>query len=265
MFREKMKRIAETKSIAFGTHVFCGTPMLTEAIASCGFDAVWIDMEHTAIDKAAVLDNLIAIKAGSKGETAAFVRIPWNDMVLAKPIIDMGPDAIIFPYVRNAEEAKNAVASCEYPPAGIRGYGPLRALGYGSDTPLNYVKNTCREMLRIIQVEHIDCVNCLEEILKIDGIDGFIVGPNDLSGSLGHIGEYRHPDMDPVYDHIGDILRGTGKLFGVSLGFEPEFICQWIDRGVNIVFTGHDVGYVYEGAIRIKKGLNEITKSHINR
>ena len=82
-----------------GTHVFCGAPMLTEEISMSGFDAVWIDMEHTAIGKAEVLQNLIAVRAGG---AYSFVRIPWNDAVQAKPIIDMGTDAIIFPYVRSA-------------------------------------------------------------------------------------------------------------------------------------------------------------------
>ncbi len=258
MFRKKFGEIIRSGGTASGTHVFCGTPMLTEAIAGCGFDAIWIDMEHTAIDKQDVLNNLIAVRSGSLGKTAAFVRIPWNDMVLAKPIIDMGPDAIIFPYVRSVDEAKAAVAACAYPPAGVRGYGPLRALGYGADTPMNYVSCTSSEMLRIIQVEHIDAVNCLEDMLKVDGIDGFIVGPNDLSGSLGHIGDTMNKEMIPVYDRIGEILRGSGKLFGVSVGYDETIIKQWIDRGINIIFTGNDVGYVYDGAMSVKTGLKKI-------
>lgn len=102
-------------------------------------------------------------------------------------------------------------------------------------------------MLRIIQIEHIDAVNDLERIAAVKGIDGFIVGPNDLSGSVGHIGRPNHPDMMPVYDRIGKILSGTGKLFGVSLGFDAEVIGQWLSRGVNTVFTGTDVEYIRAG------------------
>lgn len=227
-----------------GTHVFCGAPMLTEEISMSGFDAVWIDMEHTAIGKAEVLQNLIAVRAGG---AYSFVRIPWNDAVQAKPIIDMGTDAIIFPYVRSAEEAEYAAASCAYPPDGIRGYGPLRAGDYGGISQTEYVDRHFRDMLRIIQIEHIDAVNDLERIAAVKGIDGFIVGPNDLSGSVGHIGRPNHPDMMPVYDRIGKILSGTGKLFGVSLGFDAEVIGQWLSRGVNTVFTGTDVEYIRAG------------------
>lgn len=110
--------------------------MLTEALAMSGFDAVWIDMEHTAIGKEALLNNLIAIRAGG---AASFVRVPWNDPVQTKPLIDMGIDGIIFPYIRTVEDAKLAVASCAYPPEGIRGYGPLRSLEYGKISKQEYV------------------------------------------------------------------------------------------------------------------------------
>ena len=134
----------------FGTHVFCGAPPLTEAISLAGFDMIWIDMEHTAIGIESLQNNLIAARAGG---TPAFVRIPWNDKVLAKPVIDMGPEGIIFPYIRSADDARAAVASCEYPPAGERGYGPLRALDYGRITQTDFVDAVYRKMWRIIQIE----------------------------------------------------------------------------------------------------------------
>jgi len=241
-----------------GTHVFCGAPMLTEALGLCGFDAIWIDMEHTAIGKDQVLNNLIAARAGG---AASFVRVAWNDFVLTKPIIDMGPDAIIFPYVRTAEEARFAVASCAYPPAGMRGYGPLRALDYGNISQIDYVDNRFRDMLRIIQVEHIDAVNCLEELVALEGIDGFIVGPNDLSGSMGHIGRPNHPDMMPIYDKIGKILKDSGKLFGVSMGFQDEIVAQWLERGINTLFCGTDVEYVNRGASALFTNMNRLSRN----
>lgn len=223
-----------------------------------GFDMLWIDMEHTSIDKDRLLGNLIAAHSGG---TPAFVRIPWNDMVLAKPVIDMGPDAIIFPYIRTADDARRAVAACEYPPKGIRGYGPLRALDYGAIPQVDFVDREYRKMWRVIQIEHIDAVNHLEEICDVEGIDAFIVGPNDLSGSVGHIGRVTHPDMMPIYDHLSAILRKRGKCFGVSMGFIPEVIDQWLTRGARMIFAGNDVGYVYEGASAVKQGLLDLTQA----
>lgn len=242
----------------FGTHVFCGAPPLTEAISLAGFDMIWIDMEHTAIGIESLQNNLIAARAGG---TPAFVRIPWNDKVLAKPVIDMGPEGIIFPYIRSADDARAAVASCEYPPAGERGYGPLRALDYGRITQADFVDAVYRKMWRIIQIEHIDAVNALDEILDVDGIDAYVVGPNDLSASMGHIGRTDHPDMMPVYDLIGRKMKDHGKFFGVSMGFVPEVIKQWLARGARMIFAGNDVGYVHEGANAVLDGLKSLTQN----
>lgn len=247
---EKLKK-GET---VYGSHIFCGEPSLTEAMSEIGFDVLWIDMEHTAIGIESLQNNLIAARAGG---TPAFVRIPWNDKVLAKPVIDMGPEGIIFPYIRTAEDARNAVAACEYPPKGERGYGPLRALDYGGITQVDFVDRIYRKMWRIVQIEHIDAVNNLEEIVNVDGIDAFVVGPNDLSGSVGHIGRVTHPDMMPIYDRIGEVMRKYNKVFGVSMGFVPEVIEQWKRRGAQIIFAGNDVGYVYEGATAVLKGLKQ--------
>ena len=252
--REKLRN----RQFIKGSHVFCGAPMLTEAMALCGFDAIWIDMEHTAIGKEQVLNNLIAVRAGG---AASFVRVAWNDFVLTKPIIDMGPDAIIFPYVRTVEEAKYAVASCAYPPEGMRGYGPLRASDYGGISQIDYVDTRFRDMLRIIQIEHIDAVNCLEELVTIDGIDGFIVGPNDLSGSVGHIGRPNHPDMMPIYDRIGEILKGTDKLFGVSLAYDEAVVAQWLARGINTLFCGTDAEFVHRGADNLYQTMKQIEEN----
>lgn len=255
------KRLHEklrTGETVFGTHIFCGTPILTEAIAQCGFDVLWIDMEHTAIDIAAVTANLIAARAGG---TPAWVRVPWNDPVRVKPVIDMGADGVIFPYVRTAEEAALAAASCTYPPDGVRGYGPLRALDYGAITQDEFVHKTYRDCLRVIQIEHIDAVRNLPEIADTEGIDAFIVGPNDLSGSIGKIGEVRCPEMLALYREIADVLRAKHKPFGVSMGYNREIVEDWLSLGANIIFTGNDVGYVYEGAVRVREGYDEISRS----
>jgi len=239
----------------YGSHIFAGMPIFTEAMAQSGFDVLWIDMEHTGIGIESLVNNLIAAKAGG---TPAWVRIPWNDPVRAKPVLDMGADGIIFPYVKTREEAELAAASCSYPPEGIRGYGPLRALEYGRLTQMEYVNKTYRECLRIIQIEHIDAVKNLREIVSVDGIDGFIVGPNDLSGSVGRIGEVKHPELYELYEEIGRIIRESGKPFGVSTGCDREFLSYWKSIGATILFAGNDVGYVHEGAVKTRQLFSEI-------
>jgi len=238
--------------IRLGTHIFAGYPMLTEAISQCGFDLLWIDMEHTGIGIESLCNNLIAARSGG---TEAWVRIPWNDPVLAKPVLDMGADGIIFPYVRTAEEAELAVQSCSYPPQGIRGYGPLRALDYGTISQMEYVHKTYRKCRRVIQIEHIDAVRNLPAIAAIDGIDAFVVGPNDLSASVGRIGEVRHPELIALYREIATVLRDCHKPFGVSTGFDPTVMRDWAELGATLLFAGSDVSYIRDGAAATKEAM----------
>jgi 2-dehydro-3-deoxyglucarate aldolase/4-hydroxy-2-oxoheptanedioate aldolase len=246
----------KNKELLFGSHIFIGHPALTECMAQTGFDLLWICMEHTAIGHETLLNNLIAAKAGG---TPAWVRIAWNDPVLAKPVLDMGADGIIFPYIRTVEDAKLAVAACTYPPIGIRGYGPLRAFNYGAMTQDEFVTTEYRKCARVIQIEHIDAVHNLREIAKVEGIDCFIVGPNDLSGSVGLLGQVRHPEMYKIYHEICAILRESGIPFGVATGYDKEWINEWKEMGATLFFCGMDYTFVQSGAANLlEKYKNDI-------
>ena len=118
-------------------HITLSDPAMTELCAKLGYDFLWIESEHSPMDYQNVLMNLIA---SSSGGTPAIVRIPWNDAVLAKKVLELGPDGIIFPMVCTKKEADDAMASTLYPPLGNRGYGPQRAVFYGLDDSVEYVK-----------------------------------------------------------------------------------------------------------------------------
>ncbi len=244
----------EKGEVLKGGYIFCGDMMLTECIAQIGYDVLWIDMEHTAIHKGKVLENLIAAKAGG---TPAVVRIEANDPTLAKPILDMGPDGIIFPYIRSAAEAAAAVAACEYPMGGERGYGPLRAIDYGGKNALEYVTKNYRRTWRMIQIEHIDAVNDLENIVQTEGVDMYIVGPNDLAASMGHLGHIEHPDVVAACDKIGEVMNKHGKWFGVATFNNEEIIKAWVKRGAKVVFAGSDVDFIHNGAKQNLKLMKE--------
>lgn len=243
---EKMAR----GELCYGSHIFGGLPIMTEAVSQCGYDVLWIDMEHTGIGTESVINNMIAARAGG---TPAWVRVPWNDPVRVKPIIDMGADGIIFPYIRTVEDAELAVASCTYPPDGIRGYGPLRALDYGKITQMDFVKKYYRDCKRVIQIEHIDAVKNLREIAKVKGIDAFIVGPNDLSASVGKIGLVRDPELIEIYKEICAILKEAKIPFGMSVAYNKEVINEWVEMGATLLFCGSDTGYVNDGAMATLK------------
>jgi len=242
-----MQQMKEKKLIV-GTHVTVTEPSITELMGNLGFDFVWIEGEHSPLDKQAIQNHIIAAKAGN---TASFVRIPWNDPVLAKPILEMGPDGIIFPFIRTKEEAELAVASCRYPPKGIRGFGPRRANRYGT-IPINeYINNVEKSFLIILQIEHIDAVNNLEEILSVEGIDTIVVGPNDLSGSIGLLGQTRHPEVMKLFDKIAEKSIKAGVPFGVSMGMDKESLREWVQRGVSWIGSGNESSYIVDAGGRI--------------
>jgi 2-keto-3-deoxy-L-rhamnonate aldolase RhmA len=226
-----------------GTSVNLTDSSITELLGSIGYDFIWIDMEHTGNDKKDVLQHIIAAKAAG---TASFVRIAWNDPVLAKPILDMGPDGIIFPFIRSAEEARLAIKSCIYPPKGQRGFNPIRAVRYGVDNVAEYIEDCENRIFKMIQIEHIDAVDCMKEITEIEGIDALIVGPMDLSGSVGKLGKTRDKELLKIMDKIAAIGAKSKIPLGVAIGYSPVDIQEWINRGIKIISVNGDTGFLLE-------------------
>ena len=141
----------------------------------------------------------------------------------------------------------------------MRGWGHQRAADYGAVSQKDFSEKLYRKTLRIIQIEHIDAVNNLESILSVDGIDGFVVGQNDLSASVGHLDDPNGEEMQPVYDRIGKILAPTGKLFGVSMAPIESCLKKWLSRGANCLFCGTDIDYIHTGAADVKARFDKIT------
>ncbi|MCI9483146.1 MAG: 4-hydroxy-3-methylbut-2-en-1-yl diphosphate synthase [Clostridiaceae bacterium] len=234
---------------AIGTHAQLGSPVMMEIMGMAGFDAVWIDTEHTAIDKQDLLHSVIALNGYG---AAAIVRIPWNDPVLAKPVLEMGVDGMIFPYVRSADEVRTAMEACLYPPLGCRGFGPIRANRYGMMGSEEYLNGYIDRTFRIAQIEHIDAVEQIGEIVQVEHLSGIVLGPNDLSGSLGLLTQTSHPDVQRCFDLVAKAAHRANLPFGVSTGYGAgqagAAMRQWLDRGANFVFVGSDIAYAASGA-----------------
>ena len=257
----KIERIEEklrNGETIYGTHSAMGGAVTTEIYGTVGFDALWIDMEHGCIDKK---DLLTAIIGAAGSDMVTFVRVPWNDMVQVKPILEMGCDGIIFPMITTAEEARYAVASCAYPPEGVRGFGPCRCIQYGKIDAQDYIHNYSKKIWKIVQIEHIKAVENLDEILKVDGINMFIIGPCDLSGSIGLLAQTKHPDVKAVMDGIAAKLKAAGKPFGVSMGYDEEAIRDWVRRGASFLFADNDINYLYNGSANTLNNLKRLSNS----
>lgn len=181
-----------------------------EILATAGFEWLTIDIEHSAIDIQTVQNLIGHIQANGM---EALVRVSKNDEVIIKRVMDAGANGVIVPMVKNVEEAEQAVSYVKYPPIGKRGVGLSRAqhYGVGFESYKNWVQN---ESVVIVQVEHIDSVTNLEGILDVEGVDGIIVGPYDLSASMGKPGMFGDNDVKEVLNEIDRITLAKEKILG---------------------------------------------------
>ena len=236
-----MEKLARGEK-ALGTHIMSRDIQMTEMIASLGYDYLWIDMEHSALQSTEVEDHLMAARCIG---TPCLVRIPWNDPVLVKPILEMGPAGVIFPMIRSYEEAKKAVANCLYPPRGVRSFGPRYAAHYGQDPVDAYVKQTEEDTMRIIQIEHVDAVNDLDRIVTVEGLDAFIIGPMDLSASVGKLGKIHDPEVSGLIDTTIQKIHAAGKLVGVSFGLcGRDEIAWWREHDIDFISLANEMDFV---------------------
>lgn len=252
----KLKEKLNRNEPVIGSMVNFGDSAISELLASIGYDLIWIETEHTALDKKDIQLHMMAIQGAG---AAAIVRVPWNDPVMVKPILDMGADGIIFPMIRTAADASLAVSSCVYPPLGIRGYGPIRASRYGIVGQNEYM-NGC-DIFKIMQIEHVEGVENLEDIVGTAGVDAIIVGVNDLSASIGRLGEPDHPEVKQLLATIGEVAGKTGIPFAAAL-YNPKGIQEWIELGINWIVVGGDIGFLKKSAEDALSGTKELFGKH---
>jgi len=214
-----------------------------EVIAGAGFDWILLDMEHSPND----LENLLAqLQAAAPYATHPVVRVPWNDMVTIKRVLDVGAQSLLVPYVSTPQEAASAVASTRYPPKGVRGVaGTTRATRFGRIK--DYARRAHEELCLLVQVETQAALDNIEAICAIDGIDGVFIGPADLHASLGYTGEIAHPEVKPRIDDAIRRIRKSGKAPGILTPNEAD-ARRWLDCGALFVAVGADVGILARGA-----------------
>jgi 2-dehydro-3-deoxyglucarate aldolase/4-hydroxy-2-oxoheptanedioate aldolase len=242
-FREKLRR----GQVCLGTVISLSDPTITEALCPL-FDFLWIDMEHSVLSLEAVQAHVMATKGSG---TAPLVRVPWNDPVLIKPVLDLGAAGVIVPMVRTAEDVRRAVAACLYPPEGIRGFGPRRPSNYGRLGGPEFCRDANARVLPIAQVEHIEAVENLDQILGVPGLASIALGPNDLAGSMGVIGQPGHPDVLRALESVITRCRQAGVPVGISVGDDPEVLAGWVARGVHWLAMGGDVSLLLRAATQV--------------
>jgi 2-dehydro-3-deoxyglucarate aldolase len=226
------------RKLSIGSWLSWGFSPTTEIMAKAGFDWLVVDMEHTAIDYAEAQQMIQTIDLAG---CIPLVRVGDNDPLIIKRVLDCGAHGVVVPMINSPDEAKRAVDAAYYPPKGSRGVGLSRAQEYGMGFPA-YRDKALEETVVIVQIEHIQGVENLEAILAVDGVDGFIVGPYDLSGSLGHPGNFAHPEVQKALAHVVTVMRASSKPGGYHVvATDHDELRQRIQDGYTFVAYGDEM------------------------
>lgn len=217
-------------------------PDVSDLLSRVGFDYLWIDLEHSALDVAHAQAHIQA--AG--GRCPCIIRVPEASEAWIKKALDTGCVGVIIPQIRAAAEARAAVAWCTYPPAGRRGAGPTRAHGWGLSFG-DYVATANDALAVILQIEHIDAVRDIKAILQVPGITALFVGPYDLSGSLGLLGQVGHPQVQDAIERVIAACRAAGMPLGLYVG-DAVGARAGIARGFTMIALSSDAGLLLGAA-----------------
>jgi 2-keto-3-deoxy-L-rhamnonate aldolase RhmA len=242
-----------------GTWIMSASPLVAEAIGHAGFDWGVIDMEHTPLDMMDVVHLLQAV-AGTK--LIPVVRVPWNDPVVVKRVLDAGAATVLFPFVQNAEEARRAVAATRYPPQGMRGMAGMgRASKFG--TVPNYLTTANKMMGVIVQLETPQAVAQLDAIAAVEGVDAIFLGPADLSASMGHVGQLTHP---AVMDLMTQAARRCAELKMPcgTVGGTPEVVAQYRAAGFSFLAIASDLGLLMRSAQAALTAMRTASGEHVH-
>lgn len=253
----KIKEKVLNGELCFGTHVSNAEPWYYEVCGKLGYDYIWIDNEHAGMSMPMTQNALVATNAGG---AAAFVRVPNHEMTDLKPVLECGPDGIIFPMVNTAEEAEHCAKMTMYPPKGTRGFGPLRALDYGIMPLDDYIATADSRILKLMQCETKEAVDNLNEILDVDGVDVIIVGPMDLSASVGKLGKLDDPEVVALMNKVIQTCKERQKPFGLSIGMNLDLVSHFIYNGATFVSLGTPIDYFVSMSKDIIEKVREIER-----
>lgn len=234
-----------------GTVLALPSPEITEMLASMDLDWLWLDMEHSVIDAPTMQRMLQA----THNKIPCLVRPPSHDEVWIKKILDAGADGLLVPMVNSAEDAERIVQMSKYPPLGRRSVGIARAHNYGLGFQ-DHLDNANKDTTIIVQIEHIDGVKNIEAIINVPGIDGILIGPYDLSGSMGKPGKVNDDDVQKNITTARTCAQQAGKTVGIFTA-GPDNVATLKEQGYDFIAVGIDsmmLGQAYEEMLRKTRG-----------
>ncbi len=253
MYPNPLKKKLQAGELALGSALPALSSAMTTMICRTGIDFLWIDTEHAPYATESL--DAIPVLARNQG-VAPMIRVAWNDPALIKKAFDVGAVAVMVPQVNTAEEAALAVQYARYPPLGQRGVSPNWPQIAGEDW-VNVIKTANEETVLILQIESKQAYENLEEIAKVPGIDVLLVGPMDMSASLGMITDMQNKAVQEIMQDIPKRLQGTGIVTGTTLESVTE-LQQKIDWGYRFLNIGSILGY----GVKALNGHVETLRNH---
>ena len=257
--KNTMKEKLAAGQVVVGAQLRFGSASIAELFGHAGFDYLVLDAEHAPQTSVGIQSQLQAI-----GCTPAtpFVRLRKNDPDLMRPYLDMGALGVLVPFVNTAEEARLGARALRYPPVGTRGYGPARASKYGMDA--DYHRNANDEMFYLMMVEDALAVKNIDEIMAVDGVDSYMLGPADLSFSLGVPLQMDHPKMKDAIKTVIRAAQKAGKPVGSAVYggdmFEPDTYQRFVDQGFNLLLVGGDEWMLNYGCRKLLAAVSSIKR-----
>ena len=234
--------------VALGVTASIPHPDITEILGKIGFDYIHFDTQHTPLSIQSVQTMMQSM---SFSQTTPIVRVQWNNISMINRALDIGAHGIIVPFVNTKEDAKKAVQYATFPPKGVRSYGPRRAMMRDPE----YMATSDEEILVIPQVETKESLDNVEDILSVDGIEAFFVGPYDLSRSLGVFTKWNHPTFEKALEKVLEVAEKTGTTPGLLAMIED--IEKTVERGFRLINIGGDVSFLTEAATTtLQRGRN---------
>lgn len=239
----RLKARMQAAEMLTGIWIGSGAEATAEALSLVGYDWMLLDGEHGPIEVSALLPMM---RAAALGGIDVVARVPWNDPVLIKRVLDIGAQTLMIPFVQNADEARAAVRAMRYPPHGIRGAaGVTRAGRYG--TASDYLAGANAQVSLIAQAETAEAIACVGEIAAVDGVDAVFVGPSDLAASMGHLGHSGHPDVQTAIAQAARDILAAGKTPSI-LALDAAGARAYRAMGYRLIAAGLDMHLLVQAA-----------------
>ena len=249
--QNNLRKKLQNGELVLGTILSLNSPDVAEILSGIGFDWIFIDAEHSTLDP----QNLKALFQAVGESTPCVVRIPALDEIVVKKTLDAGATGLLVPQVRNAGQVEQLVTWGRYYPEGSRGLGFGRAQGYGLKVG-EYLETANENILLSVQAERAEAVKNIEDIVQVDGLDAVLVGPYDLSASMGLPGQIDHPDVQAAIQHVADVCKKAKMPIGI-FGMNADAVLSYIEQGFRFIVSGVDTVMLGNAASELLKQLRD--------